>query len=190
MRPAVVLALLTLTIAACGKSGDQPAPEAIQKSAAGAAAGDPASTLVAPVSIQTLLALLPQPFGWQLEKPTGERMTAPMAFADASVRMMKGDATVTVKITDTALNQTLFEPFAVFLKGNYERKTDHGYEKSIAIGESPGGERWDSGTMTGNLTIVVARRFVVELDGSTIDGPKVLHDILEKMDLKKLADLK
>jgi len=169
MKSALVVALLTLTTVACGKSEER---------------------TIAPVSIQALLALLPEPFDWQRERPTGERVTTPVAFADASVRMMKGDATVTAKITDTGRNQALVEPFAAALAGDFTRETEHGYEKSIAIGDARGVERWDSGTKTGNLSIVVARRFVVEIDGSTIDSPKVLHDILDKIDLKKLADLK
>ena len=117
-------------------------------------------------------------------------MTAPVNFAEASVRMMKGDATVTVKITDSALNQILVAPFAMFLAGNYERETDRGYEKSIKIGDIPGFEKWDSGTKSGDLTVIVNKRFIVEVDGSTIDDPKVLREILEKTDLKKLAELK
>lgn len=169
MKPILILALLTLTAAGCGTSGDRP---------------------IAPVSIQALLTVLPEPLDWQREKPNGERVTTPLAFADASVRMMKGDATVTAKITDTGLNEILVAPFAAALAGDFTRETEHGYEKSIAVGDARGVERWDSGTRTGNLSIIVARRFVVEIDGSTIDSPKVLHDILEKIDLKKLADLK
>jgi hypothetical protein len=191
MKAALILALLTLTTIACGGSRDQPAPDANQKNTAGATAGgNPDSPSVAPVSIQALLALLPEPFDWQREKPGGERMTTPVALASASVRMMKGDATVTAKITDSALNQTLIAPFESALAGDFTRKTDNGYEKSIAIGDARGIERWDSATRTGNLTIVVARRFIVEIDGSTIESPKVLHDILEKINLTKLADLK
>jgi len=190
MRPALLLALLTLATVACGRTGDQAAPDAVPKSASDTTVGGNSNRAVAPVTIQALLALLPAPFDWQQEKPNGERMTTPMAYSDASVRLMKGDATVTAKITDTALNAALVAPFATALAGDFARETDHGYEKSVAIGDARGVERWDSATRTGNLAVVVARRFIVEIDGSTIEGPKILHDILEKIDLKKLADLK
>jgi hypothetical protein len=218
MKVIVPLAIVVLTTIGCGKSEEQQQAEALAKSAtqaqqgaenvakgAEAAAkgmadlasglgaafgGDPNVKPVPPVSFRDLQALLPEPSGWQREKPTGERMTAPVNFAEASVRMMKGDATVTVKITDSALNQILVAPFAMFLAGNYERETDRGYEKSIKIGDSPGFEKWDSETKSGDLTVIVNKRFIVEVDGSTIDDPKVLHEILEKTDLKKLAELK
>jgi hypothetical protein len=81
-------------------------------------------------------------------------------------------------------------PFASFLAGNYERETPGGYEKSVKIGEAPGLEKWDSDTKTGNLTVIVATRFIVEIDADSIDNAKVLHDMLGKIDLEKLAALK
>jgi len=215
MKVIVPLAIVILTTIGCGKSEEQRQADALAAQAqqgadnvaknADAAAkgmadlasglgaafgGDPNAKPVPPVSFRDLQALLPEPSGWQREKPTGERMTAPVNFAEASVRMMKGDATVTVKITDSALNQILVAPFAMFLAGNYERETDRGYEKSIKIGDIPGFEKWDSETKSGDLTVIVNKRFIVEVDGSTIEGPNVLHEILGKTDLKKLAELK
>jgi hypothetical protein len=218
MRAIVALAVVTLTTIGCGKSEEQQQAEALEKSAAqveqsaenlakgaegmakgmadlasgmGAAlGGDPNVKPVPPVNFRDLMTLLPVPDGWQREKPTGERMTAPVNFASASVRMMKENATVTAKITDSAMNQMLVAPFAMFLAGNYERETDRGYEKSIKLGDAPGFEKWDSGTKSGNLTLIVGKRFIVEIDASDIDDPKVMHDILAKIDLKKLADLK
>jgi hypothetical protein len=214
MKPVVVVALLALTpviFIACGKSEEQQRTEELQKSAenvskgaeglakgaadlaAGLGAafgGDPNVKPVDPVSFRDLMALLPAPAGWEREKPTGERMTAPVTFADASVRLMKGEATVTAKITDSAFNQVLVAPFAMFLAGNYEHETDHGYEKAVKVGDAPAFEKWDSETKSGNLMAIVNKRFIVEIDGDSIENPKVLHDLIEKIDLKKLADLK
>ena len=164
--------------------------EAFGKSLGAMAGGDPNQKAVDPVSFRDLIALLPAPAGWEREKPTGERMTSPVSFADASVRLMKGDATVTVKITDSGLNQIFVAPFAIFLAGNYERETESGYEKSIKVGDLPGMEKWDSGTKSGDVTVIVNKRFIVEIDGSSIDDPKVLRTMLDNVDLKKLADLK
>ena len=213
-----VLVLTPLAFVACGKSEQQQRSEDLQKSAeqvqkgadnvskgaeglakgaadlaAGLGAafgGDPNVKPVDPVSFRDLIALLPSPAGWEREKPTGERMTSPVSFADASVRLMKGEATVTVKITDSGFNQLLVAPFAMFLAGNYEKETSTGYEKSVKIGDAPGLEKWDSQTKSGDLNVIVNKRFIVEVDGSSIDDPKVLHTMLDGVDLKKLADLK
>ena len=213
-----VFALTPVIFIACGKSPEEKQAEELQKSAeqvqkgaesvskgagdlakgaadlaAGLGAafgGDPNVKPVDPVSFRDLIALLPAPAGWEREKPTGERMTSPVSFADASVRLMKGNATVTVKITDSGFNQLLVAPFAMFLAGNYEKETNTGYEKSIKVGDALGLEKWDSETKSGDLTIIVNKRFIVEIDGSSIDDPKMLHTMLDNVDLKKLADLK
>jgi hypothetical protein len=213
MKRFAILALIALTCTACGKSKEQQQAEALQKQlqastdqlqkgadglakglgdlAAGLAGSNADGNVkpVDPVSFRDLMALLPAPAGWEREKPTGERMTAPVNFADASVRMMKGEATVTAKITDSAFNQLLVAPFTAFLAGNYEHETDRGYEKGIKVGDAPAFEKWDSGTKSGTLTVIAGKRFIVEIDGSSIDSPKVLHDIVETIDLKKLAAL-
>ena len=200
MKPVVVILMLALTAVlpvifdGCGKSSEEQQTEAVRKSAGepqkGTAGGDANVKAVEPVSVRDLIALLQAPLGWVPEKPTGERLTAPVNFADASLRMMKGEATVTAKITDSAFNQLLMAPFAASLDGSHDRETSDGYEKAVKVGDSPGFERWYSGTKTGNLMVVVNKRFIVEIDGSSIEGPKVLHEIVDKIDLKKLADLK
>jgi hypothetical protein len=190
MNLRAIVAIVVLTSVACGKPKEEPQAETAQKSAEQAQKGAPSEGNVKPVdpvSLRDLIALLPAPSGWQREKPAGERTTSPVTFTDVSVRLMKGDATVTAKITDSALNQVLLSPYATYLTGNYEHKTDHGYEKAIKVGDAPAFEKWDSGTRSGNLAVIVGGRFIVEIDGSSIDDPKVLHDVLDKTDLKKLA---
>jgi hypothetical protein len=191
----VAIALLALTpvaFTACGKSRQEQQSEAVPKSAdeLQKAAEGTTRGLVDPVSLKELIALLPAPAGWQRERPTGERLTAPVHFADAMVRLMKGDATVTAKISDSALNQVLVEPLALLIASHHERGTSREYEKAVTVRDAPGFEKWDSKTKSGNLTVIVNKRFIVEIDGSGIDDPKVLHEILDKIDLRKLADLK
>ena len=137
-----VFAILALTSAACGPSREEQQAAEIEKSAqemqkgaenmakgaeemarsmsglasglGAALGGDPNAKPADPVSFRDLQTVLPELSGWEREKPTGERMTAPVTFADASVRHRRGDATVTAKITDSALNQMLVAPFATF----------------------------------------------------------------------------
>jgi hypothetical protein len=217
MKLTVVAAVLALTAVACGPSREEQQAAEIQKSAEemqkgaesmakgaedmakgmsdlasglGAAfGGDPNAKPVDPVSFRDLQAVLPELEGWERGKPTGERMTAPVNFAEASVTHTKGDATISTKITDSALNQVLVAPFAMFLAGNYERETDRGYEKSVKVGDQPAFEKWDTEDKSGDLTVVVNKRFIVAIEGRGIDNAKVLHEVLEKTDLKKLAAL-
>jgi hypothetical protein len=217
MKLRVIVGILALAGAACGPSQEEQQAAALQKSAEemqksaesmakgagdmakgvadlasglGAAfGGDPNAKPVDPVSFRDLQDVLPELSGWERGKPTGERMTAPVNFSEASVTHTKDDATISTKITDSALNQLLVAPFAMFLAGNYERETESGYEKSIKVGDQPGFEKWDTEDKSGELTVIVNKRFIVAIEGRGIDNAKVLHEVLDKTDLTKLAAL-
>ena len=42
----------------------------------------------------------------------------------------------------------------------------------------------------GELSVVVGKRFLVQLEGHGVDDVKTLHTVLDQTDLKKLASLK
>ena len=164
--------------------------EDLAKGLSAMAGGDPNAKPVAPLTIDALKSALPDLSGWEKGKPTGERMTSPVNYAEATVTFTKGDSSVDVKIIDSALNQILVAPFAMFLAVGYEKETDHGYEKGVKIGEYPGWEKWDSEDKDGELNAIVNRRFIVQIEGRKIDGMKTLHSVMDSTNLKKLADAK
>lgn len=154
------------------------------------AGGDPNAKAVEPLTIDSLKSALPEFSGWQRGKPTGERMTSPVNYAEAEVTFKKGESEITQKIVDSALNQMLVAPFAMFLAVGYEKETDHGYEKGVKIGDYPGWEKWDSDTKSGELNAIVNKRFIVQIEGRKLDNMKVLHSLMDTTNLKKLADAK
>ena len=212
------VALVASSVAACGSSSNKAADEAqkaseqAQKSADSAAQGaqDMAKGFEAmakglaaasgggadgvkpvdPVSFRELQTVMPELAGWERKNPTGERMTAPFAYSQASVTYTKSDANVDMKIMDSGFNQMLFAPFCMFMVAGYEKETQAGFERSVTIGGNPGFEKWDSGTKNGELTVVVNKRFLVQVEGHDVADEKVLHAVLDQTDLKKLASLK
>lgn len=213
---AVVLAA-ACTVAACGQSQEEKAAEELQKSAeqiqkgaeqmqgsaeemakgfeamakglAGAAGAGGDVTPVDPVSFRDLQAVLPTVSGWERESPTGERMTQPFSFSQASVTFRKGEARVEQKIMDSGFNQVLFAPFAMFMATGYEKETQDGFERSVSVAGHPGWERWDKSAKSGELNVVVNKRFLVQIEGNDIDDVSVLRTVLDATDLKKLASL-
>jgi hypothetical protein len=155
-----------------------------------ASGGDPNAKRVEPLSIDSLKSVLPEMSGWERGKPTGERMTSPVNYAEAEVKFTKGESHIDAKIVDSALNQILVAPFAMFLAVGYEKETEHGYEKGVKIGEYPGWEKWDSGRKEGELNAIVNKRFIVQIEGRNIDSMKVLHGLMDNTGLKKLAEMK
>ncbi|MCL4811543.1 MAG: hypothetical protein KJ061_03610 [Vicinamibacteraceae bacterium] len=209
----VVVVAVAAGAAACGKSESEKRAEAAAKQAEEAAKGlegmakgfeamakqaeeaakampDGETPQVEPVSFRDLQALFPTVEGWEMAKPSGEKMTSPFAFSKAEVDYQKGESSVSVEITDSGFNQMLFAPFMMFMAQGYEKETSEGYEKSTKVGDYPAWERWSSDTRDGELNVVVGKRFLVRVEGDGIDDMSVLHDVAKRIDMGKLAQLK
>ena len=158
--------------------------------AAAAMSGSKDGKPIEPVSFQALQAALPEVSGWQRAEPTGERMIAPVPFSQTEVDYAMGDSTINVKIVDSAFSQLLIAPWSMFLASGYERQTSDGYEKSVNVAGSPGFEKWSKSGKDGELNLVVAKRFLVTIDGNNINDTKVLHDFASKIDAGKLSEAK
>jgi hypothetical protein len=208
---AAVLIATTLTLAACGRAKEEQAAEDVRKASeemqksagdmqkgaeamarglSAAAGGDSDVKPVDPMSFRELQTVMPEVDGWEKASPTGERMTSPFSFSQASVTYRKGDAQIEQKIMDSGFNQMLFTPFTMFMASGYEKETQEGFERSVNVAGNPGWEKWDKGTRNGELNVVVNKRFLVQVEGQNIDDIKTLHAVLDQTDLKKLASLK
>jgi hypothetical protein len=166
-----------------GFEGLARAMEGVAKSGAEGAAAEP-------VSFRDLETALPDVPGWTRDAPRGERMTSPIPFSQAEADYASGGARVEARIVDSAFNQLLMAPWAMFLTAGYERETSDGYERSVQIDGHPGFERWESANRSGELNLVIARRFLVTIEGHDIDDPKVLRDFADRIDKGRLAALK
>ncbi|MBK5298026.1 MAG: hypothetical protein JJE40_12780, partial [Vicinamibacteria bacterium] len=145
---------------------------------------------VDPVNFRDLQALFPDLPGWEKGKPTGEKMTAPMAFSQAEVRYTKGRSRIDLKIVDSGFHQLLLAPYTMFLTSGYERETENGYEKSTKVGNEPGWEKWNTVRKSGEVNAFVGKRFLVQAEGRDVQDITVLHDAIGKTDLAKLAAMK
>ena len=210
------VALLASAVA-CGKSPQQQQAEQIQKNAqqmAQAAAqmsnnaqdvakgmeamakGLTAATQngkmapVEPIDFKELQAILPDVPGWEKSHPEAERMTAPVSFSYASTRYKKDDFEITEKLTDSGFNQLLIAPLSMMLAAGYAKETSDGFEKSTTISGYPAFEKWDKREKSGELTVFVNQRFVVELEGTGLADNKELQALLARTDLKRLAAFK
>ena len=220
MKPyayAAVIVATSLALVGCGKSPEEKAAEELQKSAAemqknagdmqkgaedmakgfeamakglAGAAGDSNVKPVDPVSFRELQTVMPTVAGWEKGSPTGEKMSSPFSFSQASITYKKGDVEIEQKIMDSGFNQLLFTPFTMFMAAGYEKETQDGYEKSVNIAGNPGWEKWDKTSRSGELNVVVGKRFLVQVEGHDLDDIKALHTVLEQTDLGKLASLK
>jgi hypothetical protein len=142
-----------------------------------------------PVSFTALEAFFPAVGGWEMEKPRGESMTAPVKFSQAEAAYTKDDSRIELKIVDTAMSKLLSMPYQMFLATGYSSQTDNGYEKATKVAGNPGWEKWDGESKHAELGTIVGQRYIVTADGSGTDV-KTVQEFLSKIDLAKLAALK
>jgi hypothetical protein len=185
-----VCALVCVT-SGCGQSeGEKRAGEMkVAAEQVASSAGAPTQP-VEPVSFRDMQATFGDLAGWEKGTPTGERMTAPVSFSRAEVDYRNGDSRIRIKISDSAFNQMLVMPYAMFLTAGYESQTEDGYERSIKVGDHPGWEKWNTQDKSGELNAIVAKRFIVQIEGADVGDVKALHAAMATIDLAKLAALK
>lgn len=173
------------------QSGAEQMGKALESLAGGLSGANPNQQPVEPVDFRQLQSLLPESLsGWERGKPSGEKMTQPVNYSEASVNFTKGDASLSVKITDTSFNQLILAPFSMMLATGYSKETSDGYEKSVKVGGEPGFAKWDDADKDGEITVVVNKRFLVQIEGRGLSDDKALTQIANAMNLKKLAELK
>ena len=161
--------------------------EALAKGLGAAATAANGGKAVEPVSFRDLQATFVPLAGWEMAKPTGERMTAPFAISQAEVHYTKGDdGRIEVKIVDSAYNALMLVPFSWVTNMGYEKDTGHGYEKATKVAGFPALEKWDSDGKDGEITIVANKRYIVEVKGNNVDDVKVLTGLAEQLALGKL----
>ncbi len=180
--------------ASTSSSGNQAAPASstAPQATPGAAQGlsQVAQSQAKPVDFELLKGLLPEMSGWTRTRPRGEQMTMPFAISNAKAHYTMGASTMDIEITDSALNQMIFAPFAMFMASGYEERSDDGYKKAGTIAGSPGFESWEKDANRGEVTVIVANRFVVQATGRRVANINPVKKAVETIDLVKLATLK
>jgi hypothetical protein len=142
------------------------------------------------VDFEKLVALLPSPAGWTKSKPTGKQVTAVISTSNAEASYTKGPMNVRLEITDSAFSQLLLAPLSMMLAAGYSERSSDGYKKSVSMSGSPAYEEWGSDTKQGEVTALVANRFIVSAKGSSLDSIDSLRTIVNQVDLNKLAAMK
>ncbi len=64
--------------------------------------------------------------------------------------------------------QMLVAPWSMMIATGYSKETSDGYEKATTIGGNPAVEKWDKRDKRGELNILVGKRFMVTVEGTTI----------------------
>jgi hypothetical protein len=141
------------------------------------------------VDFEKLQDLLPSPGGWEKGKVDAKQMSSPMTMSMAEVTYRKGDAQVKVTITDAAFNQMFMMPFTMAM-GLANERSSSGFKRPATYGGQPGHEEWQSDNKHAEVTIVVSKRYIVQVEGSDLASFDVIKEVAGQIDVAKLAALK
>ncbi len=220
MRRMIVPCLVLVVATACGQSADQKqaeeaakkieegaqqvakaAEQAAQSGGAEMAKGLSqmaqglqqlgASQNVEVIDSDRLKTFVPDLSGWERGPVRGEQQKM-MGFSTSHVeaRYTKDKTRLDLDITDTSFSQVLIGPLTMFLNLGFEEKTDDGFKRGTKIAGQPGMEEWNSNTKRGEVTALVAGRYIVAATGHGVDNLDVVRKAVEAVDLGKLGALK
>ena len=148
---------------------------------------------VDPIDFRKLKELLPEKAeGLNRTEATGEKNGA-MGFtiSRAEARYSgDGDASAHVEIFDTGgVAGISTMALAAWSMADIDKETATGYEKTTKLEGYKGYEKYDNQNKSGELNVLVADRFVVNVNGNNLSVDQ-LKSILGAIDLDKLSGLK
>ncbi len=147
--------------------------------------------VVAPAALE---ALLPGALeGWTKARSTSNRVIDGCEYAFADAVYTNGDARLRVTVADTGFDADALMAVATivvsFPAGHTEKIPPDTIISRITYRDYPAATMWSSAEGEAEFTIVVGDRFVVKVEGTHADGLDTLRGVLDKIDLKKFAEL-
>lgn len=142
------------------------------------------------VDYEVLKALMPEVSGWTQSGLRGEQTSAPIKVSRAEARYARGDGNIELEIIDASLNPMFLAPMSIFLSAGFSERSDEGFKRSVKIGEYPGIEEWNNDSKRGEVTAVVNNRFMVQATGHGVDDLAAVRQVVDAVNLSKLASLK
>ena len=153
----------------------------------------PASTgFITPAALQNVMPVIE---GWTRGEPrAGEVDNPDCRYTFATAVYTRDETRLKVTLADTDSSSTALAALAtmvVTLPDDYSGKIPPASTiQRFQIAGSPAAELWDAEKMKGELVLVLANRFVVEVQAQKADAPETMRAVLASVDLKALAALR
>ena len=149
------------------------------------------ATPVEPIDFRELKAMLPETIGsMKRVSAEGEKGGAMgMVVAHAQGRYEGDGGSLEVKITDPGNLSGFAAMAALWMNLELDRETERGYEKTGAAGGRRFHEKYDKESRSGEYTMVVGNRFMVDVHGTGVDMPEI-KKAMDQMNLAKLESMK
>ena len=164
--------------------------EAMKRMEEAFSAKDETGEAVEVVDYQKLKALLPdRAAGIKQEDASGERTTVMgFSYANATGIYRDQDRRLEVTLSDFGGVGMLKMSMAAWTGMTYSRESDDGYERTAQIKGYPGMEKYDRSAQRGEISVFVADRFLVALEGTGV-SEKDLQKALDQINFRRLERL-
>lgn len=146
---------------------------------------------VEPVDFRELKALLPDGIGaMKRTSSEGEKGGGfGIVVSHAEGRYQGDGGSVELKITDPGTLSGFAAMAAMWMNMDLDKETDTGYEKTGTANGRRFHEKYDKSSKSGEYTVIVGNRFMVEINGSGIDMP-TMKKAIDQINLAKLESMK
>jgi hypothetical protein len=145
-----------------------------------------------PVDFRRLKELMPEEAaGLRRTSHTGERTGAMgMTFSQAEATYEGDDgARVEVKIMDLAGVPTFGMLGFAWTMAEMDRETEDGYERTMTHRGHRGFEKYDNSARSGQVQLIVADRFAVDVNGSNVDMDRI-KAVVDAQNLRALEAMR
>ncbi|MBM3807849.1 MAG: hypothetical protein FJW22_06595 [Acidimicrobiia bacterium] len=78
----------------------------------------------------------------------------------------------------------------MMLASGFSRETSRPNEKSTTVGGNPAIEKWNKDRNTGEIDVLLGKRFMVTIEGRDIGDIRPLQDFASNFDFAAIAGLK
>ncbi len=146
-----------------------------------------------PVNFRQLRDLLPASLAGmeqtEIEGATEGAMGFSISQAEARYAAPDGDGSFTIQVMDYGAVPSAGMMGLGWTMADVDRETGDGYEKTIALGGHRGYRQYDTAAQDGELSLLVADRFLVTVSGSDVEDDQV-EAALRAVDLAALAAMR
>jgi hypothetical protein len=139
------------------------------------------------VGYAKLAAELPVVEGWTREAPSGADIKLPAPASHVSAGYTRGTARIDLEITDTGGAKEYLEALSTIAGTSFIQQNANGYTKGTTFGGAPAVESWNSADHTCDLTVMLAKRFLVHATGSNVDTIETLRDFVGHVKLERIT---
>lgn len=111
-----------------------------------------------------------------------------MSISTASATYKEGNKEVKIAIMDAGGSALVLGGLAMWANTEFERESDDGYERTTKIDGHKAFEQYDKNTKSGQVSVLVDNRFVVNIEGDNV-AEKDLRKVLDDINLRRLSNL-